>query len=75
MPKTGKSVKHNLTTKTGKTGWELAIEKAASHLYKNRLQAKRLREAIAFFKEKLANREPFPGTQSEGRASGQQHSV
>ena len=65
MPKTGKYVNEKLTTKTGKSGWVDALEKASSHLYKNKLQAKRLRAAIALFKEKIATGEPFPG-QLEG---------
>src|SRR6266478_34573 len=73
MPKTGKSVNKNITTKRGKSGWDLALERAASHLYKNKLQAKRLRAAIALFREKIANGEPWPEGQSMGHNSGQQH--
>jgi hypothetical protein len=54
---------------------DLALERAASHLYKNKLQAKRLRAAIALFREKIANGEPWPEGQSMGHNSGQQHSV
>ena len=66
MPKTGKSVNVKLTLKTGKSkeikGWVDALKLASSHLYKNRLQAKRLNAAIRLFKEKIARREPWPGT-------------
>jgi hypothetical protein len=51
----------NLTVKTGKVqGWELAIERANSHLQKNRVQAARLRAAIRLFEEKAARNEPWP---------------
>jgi hypothetical protein len=71
MPKTGKFVNEEITTKTGKSGWVLALEKASSHLYKNRLQAKRLRAAIALFKEKIASGEPFPAQLEDHRRERQ----
>jgi hypothetical protein len=74
MPKKGKLVNKKLTTKTCKScGWEYALEKAAFHLYKNRLQAKRLRAAIRLFKEKIARGEPWPEAQSDIQNSERQH--
>jgi hypothetical protein len=60
MAKTGKYSQDKFTAQTGNQGWALALEKASSHLYKNRLQAKRLRAAIALFREKIARGEPWP---------------
>jgi len=61
MPKTGKFVKRNRTSISGKSEWEAAIDRAASHLRRNRQQALRLRAAIALFKDKLASGAPWPG--------------
>jgi hypothetical protein len=64
MPEKGKQVKRNRTLKTGKSSeWALAIERAQSHLQKNRIQAARLRGAIRLFAEKLAAGEQWPGLQ------------
>jgi hypothetical protein len=61
MPKTGKKVNNTRTANTGKVGWELALEQAKSHLYKNRMQRSRLMTAIRFFQEKIKNGDPWPG--------------
>lgn len=61
MPKTGKIVKRNRTTETGKlTGWAMALERAENALTRNRVHAARLRIAIRLFSQKLSNREPWP---------------
>ena len=68
MPKTGKQNKRNLTSNTGKlTGWEMAINRAHSHLSKNKVQAAKLRAAIRFFEEELRRGEPWPA----GKVFGQ----
>jgi hypothetical protein len=74
MSKTGKFVKKKFTTETGKFGWEAALERAVSHLYKNRLQAKRLKAAIAVFREKMAEGEPWPGDKSAASPTALQDS-
>jgi hypothetical protein len=72
MPKKGKDVKEKHTTYPGKTGWELALEKASSHLYKNKVQRSRLLAAIRLFREKIKNGDPWP---TEQEASSGQHGV
>lgn len=55
------------TSVTKSIGWEAAIEDAEKHI-------ERLRGVIAACEEKKKKGEPWPGTQSEGQESGQQHS-
>ncbi|MGA2903424.1 MAG: hypothetical protein ABSD98_06315 [Candidatus Korobacteraceae bacterium] len=62
MPQKSKENNQNLTLKTGKlTGWAMALDRAHSHLAKNRTQAAKLRAAIRLFEEKLSSGEPWPG--------------
>ena len=65
MPKKGKNVNEKHTTYSGKTGWEIALEKASSHLYKNKVQRYRLLAAIRLFREKIKNGDPWPTKQEE----------
>ena len=50
---------------SGKTGWEIALEKASSRLYKNRVQRYRLLAAIRLFREKIKNGDQWPTKQEE----------
>jgi len=65
MHKTGKSVKKNLTPKTGKTysSWREAIEYSKRLLEQNKQRAAKLRAAIRVFEEKLAAGDPWPGSE------------
>ena len=66
MPKTGKSVKQNLTLIKGNSGsWEDAIKKAELLLIANRVRAKQLKLAIQTFKERLASGDPWPGQSTQ----------
>jgi hypothetical protein len=63
MPKKGKKVKGEITSISGKEGWEMALEKAKSSLYKNKLHRSRLMMAIRLFQEKIKKGEPWPTDQ------------
>jgi len=66
MPKKSKAVKGNraLNKSNNEKGWELALERAKSALYKNRVQRTRLTAAIRLFQEKIKNSEPWPTEQT-----------
>jgi hypothetical protein len=66
MPSKSKLVKGNRTSNESKRerGWELALERAKSALYKNKVQRTRLTAAIRVFQEKIRNDEPWPTEQA-----------
>jgi hypothetical protein len=50
----------NKKEKTGKTGWDFAIEQAEIELYKAKARKSRIIKAILFFKEQIKNGTPWP---------------
>jgi len=62
MPITSKIVKGNRTSDKSKhkEGWELALERAKSALYKNKVYRIRLTAAIRLFQDNIRRGEPWP---------------